>query len=158
MKALTLWQTWASLVALGAKKIETRSWRTTYRGELAIHSSQKMTREMKALCEREPFASALDHVFAAGDELPLGAIVAVCNLKICLPLAGIQRNVGPVEGVGYFRLPPDEPERSFGDYAPGRFAWILTNIRRLDSPIPCKGELGLWAVPAFLCEQIKTQL
>lgn len=41
MKALTLWQPWASLVALGEKKIETRTWSTTYRGTLAIHASNQ---------------------------------------------------------------------------------------------------------------------
>jgi len=35
MKALTLYQPFASLVALGLKQVETRSWRTSYRGPLA---------------------------------------------------------------------------------------------------------------------------
>ncbi len=38
MKALSLWQPWASLIALGVKTIETRSWATNYRGPLAIHA------------------------------------------------------------------------------------------------------------------------
>lgn len=41
MKALTLWQPWASLIALGVKTIETRSWSTSYRGPLAIHAAAK---------------------------------------------------------------------------------------------------------------------
>jgi hypothetical protein len=41
-------------------------------------------------------------------------------------------------------IPPPEPERSFGDYTPGRYAWILTNIKPLPAPIPAKGALGLW--------------
>jgi hypothetical protein len=40
--------------------------------------------------------------------------------------------------------PIPEPERSFGDYSPGRFMWLLTNIRALPEPIPAKGALGLW--------------
>ena len=40
MKALTLTQPWASLVACGAKTIETRSWRTPYRGPVAIHAAK----------------------------------------------------------------------------------------------------------------------
>lgn len=39
-KILTLSQPYASLVALGAKRIETRSWRTSYRGPLAIHAAK----------------------------------------------------------------------------------------------------------------------
>jgi hypothetical protein len=38
MKGLTLTQPWATLVAIGAKRIETRSWPTRYRGLLAIHA------------------------------------------------------------------------------------------------------------------------
>lgn len=40
MKALTVRQPWASLIACGAKTIETRSWRTSYRGWLAIHAGK----------------------------------------------------------------------------------------------------------------------
>lgn len=41
MKAITLWQLWASLLACGAKKYETRSWATSYRGPIAIHAAKK---------------------------------------------------------------------------------------------------------------------
>jgi activating signal cointegrator 1 len=40
MKAITLTQPWATLVAIGAKRIETRSWPTNYRGPLAIHAAK----------------------------------------------------------------------------------------------------------------------
>lgn len=40
MKALTLKQPWAGMVANGTKTIETRTWSTSYRGPLAIHASQ----------------------------------------------------------------------------------------------------------------------
>ena len=39
MKVLTLTQPWATLVAIGAKRIETRSWATKYRGPLLIHAA-----------------------------------------------------------------------------------------------------------------------
>ena len=42
MKTLTFLQPWATLVALEAKRIETRSWRTSYRWPLAIHASKEM--------------------------------------------------------------------------------------------------------------------
>jgi len=158
MKAISLWQPWATLIALGAKKIETRSWRTAHRGPLAIHAAQKMTREMKLLCERDPFAGALDNLFAAGDELPLGAIVAVCELSNVLMIAN-----GPKGTYLFGHLGSNdfqsvaEPELSFGDYAPGRYAWILANIRRLDVPIPCRGAQGLFDVPRDVLAQIEAQ-
>ena len=39
MKAISLLQPWATLVSIGAKRVETRSWRTDYRGPIAIHAS-----------------------------------------------------------------------------------------------------------------------
>lgn len=41
MKALSVKQPWANLIAAGAKTIETRTWATDYRGELLIVSSRK---------------------------------------------------------------------------------------------------------------------
>lgn len=41
MKAISLWQPWATLISTGDKTWETRSWATTYRGPLAIHAAKK---------------------------------------------------------------------------------------------------------------------
>ena len=57
MKALTLYQPWATLIAIGAKKIETRSWGTNYRGPLAIHAGKN--REWEYLINETPFYKAL---------------------------------------------------------------------------------------------------
>lgn len=51
-----------------------------------------------------------------------------------------------------------DQERAFGDYTPGRYGWILNRIRALRQPIPCRGALGLWDVPADVEAQIATQL
>lgn len=71
MKALSLTQPWATLVAIGAKRLETRSWSTTYRGPLAIHAAKRFPRNCQELVLHEPFASALD-----GIPLPTGVIIA----------------------------------------------------------------------------------
>jgi FKBP-type peptidyl-prolyl cis-trans isomerase 2 len=42
------------------------------------------------------------------------------------------------------QIPPEEPERSFGNYQPGRYAWVLANILQLDEPIPARGYQSLW--------------
>jgi len=135
VKALSLTQPWASLVATGAKKIETRSWRTDYRGPLAIHASAEFPREARLLCFTEPFYSALKKANLNANHRPekvlsLGAIVAVCELADVQVITAA--NV------------PGEPEGSFGEYRPGRFMWVLENVRRLPRPIPAKGSLGLW--------------
>jgi activating signal cointegrator 1 len=81
MKGLSLWQPWAQLVAIGAKKIETRSWGTDYRGPLAIHATKAFPASAKNLCMGTPFMDALMCAGYSGTyELPHGAIVAVANL------------------------------------------------------------------------------
>lgn len=46
------------------------------------------------------------------------------------------------------RLHPLDDQLPYGDYRPGRFGWLLDNIRRLPEPIPCTGFQGLRALPA----------
>jgi hypothetical protein len=176
MKALSLLQPWASLVAIREKRIETRSWSTHYRGPLAIHASARMTREQKELCQSEPFRSTLlTHCIGVINftNMPLGAVIATCNLVDCLTIEpredGItalvklheQRYEISRDGVR-FKLPrmcgiqplPDEPELSFGDYTPGRYAWLLSNMRLVE-PVPCKGALRLWNLPAEIEDAIR---
>ena len=59
MKALSLLQPWASLVAIGAKLYETRTWRTPHRGEIAIHASRTMGKDARRLLTEEPFLEVL---------------------------------------------------------------------------------------------------
>jgi activating signal cointegrator 1 len=56
MKVITVIQPWATLLALGVKKFETRSWATKHRGELAVHAGKKID---KAACRREPIRTVL---------------------------------------------------------------------------------------------------
>lgn len=156
MKALTLTltQPWASLVAIGAKKIETRSWSTSYRGPLAIHAAKGMPTSAVECCVSEPFLSVLQAAGFMPPEFPLdrpydvmawfprGKVVAVCGLVDCLPIKIYSIGDSAINGTSYPL--PAEPERSFGDYSVGRFAWLLADIRALPTPIPAKGALGLW--------------
>lgn len=140
MKALTLTQPWASLVALHEKSIETRSWSTNYRGPLAIHAAKGLSSVgegagLIALCRTEPFATALRD--QAGETfskvLPLGVIVATCLL---VDVRRIDEPVGPE-----FRK---THEFAFGDYTPGRYGWLLDCVAPVDPPIPARGQTILW--------------
>lgn len=134
MKAISLWQPWASLVSLGIKKIETRSWRTNYRGPLAIHASKRFWREDRQVARDYPaFAEALNDAGFKVADLPLGCVIAVCEIVDCVPTESMSFDLGRAY-----------KEKPFGDYSPGRFAWILDNVRPLKEPIPAKGALGLW--------------
>lgn len=144
MKAITLTQPWASLVAIGAKRVETRSWRTPYRGPLAIHAAKDYPQWAKDTAWEEPFLSALKAY--PGPPLPLGAVVATCRLVACIPtrelLAGLLIECDPV--VQSIPFVMTEQERAFGDYEPGRWGWILADIKMLPEPVPARGALSLW--------------
>ena len=102
MKLISLWEPWATLMALGAKKVETRSWDTNYRGLLAIHASKGGLRmdTLESICFQKHFYEALsdfdpfrEQVEVASrrrkwikDVFPHGCIVAVVNLQTCWPI------------------------------------------------------------------------
>lgn len=146
MKAITVTQPRATLVAIGVKKIETRSWATAYRGPLAIHAAKGLRAVggkdgLYTLCMQSPFREALHD---AGDMLPLGAIVATCNLVSVHRIDPDQRwfGSGLCGPIRFWEL--TDQERAFGDYTPGRYAWLLADVKMLPEPIPAKGALGLW--------------
>lgn len=128
MKAITLTQPWATLVAFGAKKIETRSWATDYRGPLAIHAAKSIPTWV------DYWAISVLPILSRYRALPIqslprGCVVATCTLVDVVPAA---------------RARPDAAERTLGDFAPGRFAWLLADVRPLPVPVPARGSLGLW--------------
>ncbi|MFU1797354.1 ASCH domain-containing protein [Paenibacillus azoreducens] len=145
MKAITIIQPWATLIAIGEKKYETRSWSTNHRGQLAIHAGKQID---LVACEREPIKSTLAKHGYTANNLPAVAVVALCNLEECYKVdnrpeygtIGLQANNGKFRVWGGKR----DNEYYFGDYTDGRFAWELTSIEILDPPIPAKGMQGLW--------------
>ena len=138
MKALTVKQPWATLVAIGAKRIETRSWATRYRGLIAIHAAKGFPTRARefalgtARSDLEPVAGQLGVDVLSELVLPRGAIVATAWL---------------VEVVS-----TDDPdfdpqatgESQYGNYGSGRYAWYFTDVLALPEPVPARGALGLW--------------
>lgn len=156
MKAITLWQPYASLIAVGAKPHETRSWATNYRGPIAIHASMKTAHELdrmtsEAICMAfgwpyEPYSTDTSAASRIKD-LPHGAVIATAMLTECwqvakhTPTAIVLRQSN---GVGEDKIPIDAPYLMFGDYDVGRYIWGLADIRALSVPIPTKGKQGIW--------------
>lgn len=144
MKALTLTQPWATLVAIGAKRFETRSWSPRHLGPIAIHAALGLPAWVRLVMEAEP-AFRLDLGEQALDALPRGAVIAIARLEFAEPTASLYlpdllaRLGGP-------------HERALGDYRPGRWAWYLADVQALPEPVPASGALGLWewARPAEL--------
>ena len=138
MKALSLTQPWATLVALGIKKIETRSWQTSHRGPLAIHASKGLPEYARKFLRTDFIAAMVDAEYC----YPLGYILATVNLVDCLPMKSSVRSRGIFDD--YPELELDRRELALGDFSEGRFAWVFEDMVLLPEPIPAKGALGLW--------------
>ena len=198
MKAISLWQPGATLVALGVKTIETRSRATKYRGPLAIHAAMRLP-AMESWDEDGPCGEIwngddclaqwaqsdrrdyLPEMLPPADKrwwlstppqwlkdnLPLGAVVATCELVDCVPIVEYECDKPrsfvceyPDEGtlphqqgglwlIGINALTLGSPrriedQRPYGSWAPGRYAWLLDKINPLPEPVPAKGRPGLW--------------
>lgn len=136
MKAISLWQPWASAITLGLKHIETRGWATTHRGPLAIHAAKRWTPEERDTCTH--FARL--HGLPELADPPRGAIIGVANIVAVLPSEALE------EGLS-------ETERSFGNYGPGRFGWLLEDVVAFRVPIPYRGMQGLFNVPDAIIDE-----
>lgn len=137
MKAISLWQPWASAIACGVKQVETRSWYTAYRGPIAIHAAKKWNKELLettlALITHSPeFYRGLRTLgLTRWDKMHLGAVVATAHLTDCIATEILRPTISPLE-------------RAFGNYSAGRWGWILTNIKPIAEPIPASGLRLLW--------------
>jgi activating signal cointegrator 1 len=133
MKAISLWQPWASAVAVGAKTIETRTWWTPHRGRLAIHAAKKDTPELREFFSWKVCDPLRRAGFAQFEQLPFGAIIATCRLVECLHATDVDCLT--------------DQERALGDYSPGRYAWVFEDIEPLEKPVPCRGFQSLFDWP-----------
>lgn len=136
MKAITIYQPWASLIAIGAKEFETRSWSTSYRGPIAIHAAKNdnFNTEFNKIFDSITAGHMIRAFNQAGElkafkNMPLGCIVAVAEL---------------VDVIKTDNFIPSHQERLFGDWSFGRYAWKLANVTMLTDPAPARGKQGLW--------------
>ena len=159
MKVLSLTQPWASLMALDAKRIETRSWQTSYRGPLAIHVAKSFpawARQQFLLPYFRDVFEAAGMVKKEGSRfsltLPIGEILAIGRLVdiVETDLISIGTALQPGEMRRYqYGIRISGQEFAFGSYEAGRFAWIFEDLKPLPEPIPAKGKLGLWEFPGL---------
>jgi hypothetical protein len=129
MKAITLWEPWASYIACGMKRYETRSWATRYRGPLAIHAANRRLGEDEA-------DLLIDWPLPDGYRISWGAVIAICRLADC------QRTEDAIPGL---RVEATyDRELDLGNWGGGRFAWRLEAVERLEDPVFVRGRQGLW--------------
>lgn len=134
MKAITVLQPWAWLLATGKKRCETRSWKTNYRGEILIHAGkQNLTLCMKRETIFEARYMKQTGVFDI--DLATGAIIGKADLVNCVRID---------EAIHRLVREQHIEEDAFGNFSPGRYAWVMENPVLFDTPIPARGRQGLW--------------
>ena len=133
VKCLSLWEPWATLMMIGAKRIETRSWYTPYRGPLLIHAAKNRS-EIELVHEPE-FTAALK-----GQSLHFGQILCVVDLINC------ERTETLCDDDALFEDRGGWTEWDMGNYGPNRFGWVTENVRPLPQPLDYRGAQGLFNV------------
>jgi hypothetical protein len=128
VRAITLYQPWASLIALGFKVHETRTWSTSYRGAMLIHAGMARSRELDRMTRSADAVLCQAGYPALPPDLPRGAVVAIADLVDCLRTEATQ--------------PRDDLDHAFGDWGRGRYAWRLADVRPLRVPVRCRGRWG----------------
>jgi len=150
MRCITIREPYATLVAIEAKKIETRSWKAPdwlIGQRIAIHAAKGLTENEWSIAKCSPgFPEALkDSPWFWDSALPKfafpetrGKVIATAVLADCLVFTPFNVSKIVAEfGAGV-------PELRFGDFTPGRYGWLLRDVQRLPEPIPARGELGIW--------------
>lgn len=141
MKAISLWQPWATACMDPYLKVhETRHWPAPRRmtGErVAIHAAKKQVPPWDL---DEEVESAMNHHFGPPwrHRLPFGAIIGTAVLAECFK---IERSTVGSGG------PVHPYDRLFGNWEPGRYAWRLVDRQTLATPIPWKGAQGFFNIP-----------
>ena len=119
MKVLTIKEPFATLIMNKIKHIETRSWKTNYRGQIYIQAS--ISKIKKEIYERKELVKLFENL-----DMHYGNIICKAYLKDCICMdEDFIKNINHQE------------------YICGRYAWILDNIEII-SPIKVKGKLGIW--------------
>lgn len=124
MKVLSIKEPYATLIKNKIKFIETRSWKTQYRGDLIIHSCKGVY----------PIKEKIKHLISEQD-LKYGQLLCVVTLEDCIYID--EKFAGKVKKEDYNNY-------LCGDYSIGRYAWVLSNVRVLKKPVEISGQLSLW--------------
>lgn len=131
MRAITLWQPWATAMALGLKLCETRSWATTYRGLLAIHAGKRLEKDDA-------------RIMLPGVPMPLGVVLGAVELVDCLMMTKGAWRSSVLLGAGIAIDDQTQSERDWGDWKIGRFAWVTRPVVWFREPVAAVGHQGLW--------------
>lgn len=136
MKAISLWQPWASLWCSGCKVHETRHWPTSYRGWLAVHAAKKIVFDHGSRMN-----DILDGEFGGhwGLDLPRGAMIGIVKIVDCVPTQSLFKSAAA-----------GDDDLECGDFSVGRWAWRTDDRKTFVTPIPYRGMQSMFTIPDSL--------
>jgi hypothetical protein len=150
MRALTLWQPWASAVATRRKPIENRSWappRNLIGQPFALHAGKHWDDRATLICGIDPRAS---------DLLPIDDDILEIRGAV-IGIATIDRVIVPDAALG-----TDEHVDALTDlqrlWYSGSYGWVLRDVVRLPEPVHCRGFRNLWTLPLAIEAAVVAQL
>lgn len=123
MKVLSIKQPWASLIMLGYKRFEFRSWKTNYRGKILIHASKGEDKEAAIRLKKY-----------VPDKLPKGVILGQAEIVDCIKCDEKFKTMCQKENKEIYA------KSNFAE----DYAWQLKDIKEFKDKIEVKGNLGLW--------------
>jgi hypothetical protein len=138
VKAISLWQPWASLWLTDRKIHETRSWPMHLYGPLLVHAA-KARKAMRPDEHHSFLVEILEDEFGGhwAKDLPMGAIVGVVEIIDCKPTEEVYTDKDGAPSDDYW----------CGNFAPDRFAWKKGRYQKFERPIPYTGRQGFFEVP-----------
>lgn len=135
-RALSLWQPHAAAIALGLKPYETRHWSTDYRGPLVIHAAKRpwlsryVYSNVTAAWNNQAMRRLFEAGTVAGARVEYGLALCLVDLVDCVPA----------------ELVPPGDHLFWGDFTPGRFAFKLENVRRINPELPAVGRQKFFTI------------
>lgn len=148
MRAFTVYQPWASALALGIKAVETRGHKppsSVLGKRVAIHAAKRPIPD--SIRRDEVYLQALLPKCDVGDlsELPRGVVLATAKLADARCVLDASQDgksvwVSSTAYDGGFAVAVDP----LGDFSVGRWLWFLRDVRQLETPAPARGMQGFW--------------
>jgi len=134
MKAISYHQPYAWMLANGYLDIDDRTWDTSFRGILAIHASKAFSAHYYQFVR-----DGLGIDIPAQAELGYGVVLGQGRLA---------HIVKPGE-------PTDVPDARRAHGGPHCYGWQFTDIELFETPVPCRGQQGLFDIdiPALIQEE-----
>lgn len=136
MKAISIWQPYASLIVTGHKFTETRGWpapKSLIGSRIAIASTKKVRPEQCAVMQDPEFRRYYDETgLPEIEDLPHGYVLGMVTLHSCAPIT--EEDLEDIT----------DEERLYGWWEIGRYAWRLRHPEEIKEPVSVRGAQGVW--------------